>query len=498
MKENRFRCHFSVVLENLGSAFWVILMCFVMQLDNLNELIRDIARGGIQATEALIGIGVLFGVLLFIFLIHAVIWSKTWISIEDEAIVIEKRTINRKINTIGMKNISNINMEQNILERILGTYKIKLDTNSKSTADSTDVKIVLSKEMAIYFKDQVMLHMNEEVESKEKKEEVKYDVEYSPKDIIMHCVYTAGIFALLTMIATIIGIIVGIRALHTGTVLIDSIVNVIGSIFAALIIIIPILQSLVKDFFIYFGFRVRRNKDKIYLSYGLLKKRDYAISVDKINAVEIVSPLISRILGRQYVKVICIGVGDEQNENSMILLSENKKNLKKRLDILLPEFSDQEMVLTKRNKKSICSELPSLIIITLLLLVTVLAVCIFNVFDIPMLWVQVLIGIACVGLEIFILVCIYLSFKTCGVCLDDEVLLIQNGMFQRTLTKIPYGKIQQMEYSQGPISRHFGYAKGIIYILANALNSINVMSYFEVSIFDEIQKRILVRQGRKK
>ena len=77
------------------------------------------------------------------------------------SIVIEQNTLNRKKNTIGIKNISNVNTEQNLFEMLLGTYKVKLDTNSLSTADKTDVKIVLKKAQAEWFKNAVMSLMEE-------------------------------------------------------------------------------------------------------------------------------------------------------------------------------------------------------------------------------------------------------------------------------------------------------------------------------------------------
>ena len=63
---------------------------------------------------------------------------------------------NKKKNTIGLKNISNVNTEQNLLEMLLGTCKVKLDTNSMSTSDKTDVKIILKKAEAEQFRLYVM------------------------------------------------------------------------------------------------------------------------------------------------------------------------------------------------------------------------------------------------------------------------------------------------------------------------------------------------------
>ena len=148
MEQNKFRCHASVIIENLGGAFWFILLMLFSSMDNATEVFTLLAEGKITFFQALAGTGVVFLIVFLILFYNWIVWRKTWISIDNEAIVIERNLLNRKVNTIGMKNISNINMEQNIFERIVGTYKIKLDTNSATTADQTDVKIILSKEKA--------------------------------------------------------------------------------------------------------------------------------------------------------------------------------------------------------------------------------------------------------------------------------------------------------------------------------------------------------------
>ena len=334
MKQDKFRCHFSIVFENLGSAFWFIVMCFVTQIDNLTEIEwSQLKKGGETAADVLyIGIGLL-AVILLVFFIQCIKWAKTWILIEEDAIIIERRTLKRISNTIGIKNISNINMEQNLFERLVGTYKIKLDTNSRTTADSTDVKIVLSKTKAIYFKEQIMLYMNEQNEKTDEVQE-EYDIFYTVKDIIFHCFYTASIASVIILAGTLLGCIVGIRSFRTGAFVVDGLVNVIGSVAAIIVILGSALQGLVQDFFIYYGFRAARRENKIYLQHGLFKKRQYTLAVDKINAVQVISPTFSRLWKRQYVKIICIGVGDEKNEDAMLLLSESREDMYRKLFFL--------------------------------------------------------------------------------------------------------------------------------------------------------------------
>ena len=471
-------------------------MYFVTQIDNLAQIDwSQLLEGGEIAADALYISVILLAVIFFAFLIQCIKWAKTWISIEEDAIVIERRTLKRISNTIGIKNISNINMEQNLFERLVGTYKIKLDTNSRTTADSTDVNIVLSKSKALLFKEQIMRYMNEK-DGKKGEEQEEYDISYTAKDIILHCFYTASITSVIILAGTLLGCIVGIRSLRTGAFVVDSLMNVIGSVAAIIIILGSVLQGLVKDFFIYYGFRAARKENKIYLHHGLLKKRQYTLAVDKINAVQVVSVTLSRIWKRQYVKVICIGVGDEKNESSILLLSESKEDMHRKLSVLLPEFILEEPEIIRREKASVFSEIPAVIVLSGVLTAGIIFMGSNHWLDISI-GVRILIIVGIILVMLANMVRIYMNFCTCGVGIGKDVLTLVNGNFCKVTTWIPYSRIQQMEYQQGPVGRRFGFASGTVFILASIVDSIHELTYVRLELFNEMHKKILMRNGNK-
>ncbi len=496
MEQNKFRCHASVIIENLGGAFWFIVLMLFSSLDDATELFALLMEGEITLFQALAGTGVVLVIVVVILLYNWVIWLKTWISIDNDAIVIEKNLLNRKVNTIGMKNISNINMEQNIFERIVGTYKIKLDTNSATTADQTDVKIILSKDKAEWFKQQVMQRMNEDQEDVVAVD-VEYDVEYKAKDIIMHCVYTASPMAVLFCIAFIVGCAIALNSVNTGAAIMDGLINVLGSVLAILIIVWSVFQSLIRDFFVYYGFKARRHENKIYLTHGFFKKRQYTIAVDKINAVKMEAPLVSRILGRQFVKVICIGVGDEENENSMLLLSEKTENMERKLSILLPEFVIQQPEVIRRDKNSMWNAIAGYVVCIIIWVAIAVAFGVMDVLKLETMWIRTIIIVVSVIVLILTGLATYLNFKTCGIGLEQNNLLIVTGSYAKSSIWIPYTKIQELRYEQGPIARHLGYASGTIYILAAILDSVHATSYFSTEVFDRIHERMLQRKGKR-
>ena len=166
MNEEKFRCHPSIILEKIGGVIAALLFILIGNLDDAADIISE----GTSFEYLLVTIGVTV-ILIIILVYNIMVWSKTFISIEENTIVIQKNTINAKVNTFGIKNIANVNLEQNIFERIIGTYKIKIDTDSLSTADKTDIEIVLSKAKAYEFKNKIISLMNDEKEKNSEKDE---------------------------------------------------------------------------------------------------------------------------------------------------------------------------------------------------------------------------------------------------------------------------------------------------------------------------------------
>ena len=97
-----------------------------------------------------------------------------------------------------------------MLEMLLGTCKVKLDTNSMSTSDKTDVKIILKKAEAEQFRLYVMKLMQgqeggfEEKYSKEDKDQLGDSNEYGGY------FYTWAVFCqFLLSVLVVIGCVVG-------------------------------------------------------------------------------------------------------------------------------------------------------------------------------------------------------------------------------------------------------------------------------------------------
>lgn len=192
MENKKIRNHISIVVERIGGIIGAILLFALTSMaDEIKALLSgdSLLQDRISLILAIIIIAIILGVLIGFQLWR---WSKTFIYIQDKSIVVEQHTLQKKKNTIGIKNISNVNTEQNLFEILVGTCKIKLDTNSLSTADETDVQIVLKKKEAEVFRNAIMRLMqedNEKVIQEPAEDEFKWDIKAELPELLTHGLY---------------------------------------------------------------------------------------------------------------------------------------------------------------------------------------------------------------------------------------------------------------------------------------------------------------------
>lgn len=487
--EEKFRCHPSIIIEKLGGVTTFLMLLSISSLDDLMVMLNE---GGLLV-HTLIILGI-FGILSFIIIYNIIIWSKTFINIEENTIIIQRNTITSKVNTYGIKNISNINLEQNIFERIVGTYKIKIDTDSLSTANDTDIEIVLSKDKAYEFKRNVLELMNSEksktIDNEDTvcdteldfvdDENIEYDLVYSTNDVLKHCFYNLSLGAIIFNLVFIVF-----------TIFISEKMEGLEGILSTLLLVFAMVINIVKLFlgnlFRYYKFSIKRLEDKLYISCGMFKKRKYTIPINRINAINIKQPVLSRIFKKYSVDIVTIGVGDDESEGSQILLSCNKEDFMKNMKILLPELSlGEEMVLQRQPKKSLVIKFVNFII------------CIITI-EITLYFISMVYNEMSSGFVLYFslascllgLLILYMSYITRGVYLSEDNLISSYGISSKTVSIMKYKKVQYINVRENPISRKLNLCKGEIYILASLGNETKTIGYYDKYLFEKLGEKMI-------
>lgn len=505
MEENRrFRNHFSIVLERLGAGFFAFLMVFLYEgaelLGEIGMLLKNLENAGDELFSILLaalGVFILFAIVVGLQIFR---WAKTWISIQEQAIVIEVNTLKRKKNTIGIKNISNINLEQNLFEMVLGTCKVKLDTNSRSTADSTDVKIILKKKQAEEFKILILGMIAESQgsngeENDGKKQEAAGQPDYEQmnvpdagiEEMLVQGIFSLKLISIPLVILSIIGVVVTISETLQEGATAEGILGVLSSILVIGLFGASVFWDIVKGFIRYYGFRIFRSGNRLHISYGLLKKVSYTIPVDKINAVRLVQSPQARIAGRYMAELINVGLGDDaKEEQSFFLLYDKKDKVLENIRHLLPEFADElETEVYKQTPKVwqvwILPMLEYLVIVTA-------GIVILSEF----LSEEILIVIAVVAtITVFVMMYVVGNYFTRGYYVGEKSLKIADGNFGRRILLVKYPKIQYLETKQSFIAKYFHIQKGEIYLLASTKNRVHSIPYFPEKEAEVIRNRLL-------
>lgn len=499
--KKRFRNHISIIVEQTGGVLVALAAILIPQiLENLDE-VKERGMAFLDGKAALVNLGavLLFGVIVM-FQVFA--WAKTYISIEDQAVVIEKNTLNRKKNTIGIRNISNINLEQNLFEMLLGTCKVKLDTNSRSTADSTDVNIVLKKREAQEFQQELTRRMQAAMGMAEiphaegsasspidTSEIEDYDVRADLADILRHGFFSVNLLSVAVLILGVAGAVDTLAELLDGPDMLKSLAGAAAGVIVAVSIIVSALWDTIKDFVKYYHFRAKRRGDRIYIKYGFLKKVEYTVPVDKIQALKIRQSLIAR-LGRQYMaEIVNVGMGDDQDEqNSFLVLYLPEKKLQEQLALLLPEFLPALELQTERLPRAVWGAWTVPAGISVLCVLAAAAAGAEYAGE-----RRLLVWAGAAGLILALLLGMLLKYRTDGCAAGREFLKLCRGYFGRNYLAVRYRNIQYAEFHQSFAARLWGIRKGSIHLLASSANTTHAVPYFRGNTDETIRERMISR-----
>ena len=481
----RFRNHFSIVLPNLKKIIWMIVLAFASTF-----MQEDLA-------EAIITVVTWIVLIIVIIVWQIFIWRKTWITIGDNSIVIERNTwFSRKKNTIGIANISNVNLEQSFFAMIIGTCKLKLDTNSLSTANDTDVTIVLKKKQAEELRMLLTTRIaGESVQNNDQTAEtldIGQGVHAHMGDILLHGIFASRflyvfliplflIFEFVTEMTTkdFNSMVQDVNDFATGTI------GITAFIVSAVIfwMILALGFSLIRTVIKYWEFHIERKDEKIVLQYGLTKKVTYSIPVNKIQAVVVKQTFLARLFGRYMVEVVNVGMNDDEKETQNFLLPYCKKEcLEEKMQMLLPDFADCLQLELKRQPKSIWVVWVWSVLIYILIMCGIW----FGVAEFSPELLGI-VGSVISVLTVAILVVKWMSYQTKGVGFGKDVLLSVTGSLARKYVYMKYSNIQYIILKQNFLAKRFGIQKGVVMLLASSANQAQEIPYFCESEIENVK-----------
>lgn len=475
----RLRCHFSSIFESLWKFWAVIAIALFNQIDTIIDIARDMKSSGIRqalAQSGIWGLAVVMAVTAAVLLFQLLRWRKTWVTLDGNLIIIERNTLNRIHNTIAVENLSAVNVERNLFERIVGTARIKMDTNSMTTADETDVSLVFREDKAIAFRQAVISRMNQ-VKGTATEENLSEDIRpetipenivksgtvfsYGAWDMVKHNFYSVSIFNLLVVISGIVGSVWYRTSEYYEP---GALLEHAGAVIPVLLIFVSAAYGLVKKYITYYNFSVYRDGDDLHLRYGLLKLKSYTIPVDKISALQILQPTLSRIFKKYQAKIVTVGVGDDSTELSNLTMALSQEEMMRRLEVLIPEFMGESIMsdVIAEDRRGIAVRAVKSVKWIILIGGTAAAVTTWT--DV-LGWIAALCACALLG---FIILLYVLSHVSAGWKTGEKALVLMQGCFAKNWTVCRYDKIQMINLIAHPAARSMGIKRGVVMMLQMA------------------------------
>mgnify|MGYP006192835911 CR=1 FL=1 len=275
---------FANSLQKTVRALWPMLLLWLVKFDSLNKLVFF---GSVAGVVLIIGFISYLQYLFFTFHIDE----------ENGEFVIQKGVLNKTRITIQLHKIQQVNINQSLIQRLVGVYKLEIDT---AGSDKKEASIsAISHELATILKERLINYsQHEAVESIE-----NISDEVAPTSFIkiglpslIKIGFTSNYiksFALIFLFFTTI--LENLQQLNSEVIDEDKVTNyfdtlpvitsflVIVGFFIGLILVVNLVRTILK----YFDFTIQKSKQAIILSYGLLSTKNTLLNPNKVQKIKI-------------------------------------------------------------------------------------------------------------------------------------------------------------------------------------------------------------------
>ena len=394
-------------------------------------------------------------------IIHLIEYFTTTFEINETYLIIRKGLITKQKIEIPLFTITTVDLTQDLLFQLFNVYKIKVDntTQVNGTANKAEAVLVLKKEEAIYVK-QLLLSQSRTEESEGSEPTPQDTISVKTDDFLLLGLmqsklgYILSIFPLLSLILYLFSGNTEGDEIEIFFNTLFSKVNSFGSFLILFLILylVSLAYALLSSVLNYYNFQLHKKGEYIHIEYGLLHKKKYSMSLEKINGVRLEQNLLMRIFKYYTVEVFVIGYGDKaeegEKETAVLIPIAKREQIEMLLAKLLPEFELPNQM-SKPQKRALPYFFISFgLIFSSLLLISLL-------FTQNILYISV-----SVFLVVLSVTGIIIEHKTCGINVNSKNVTTATGKFRYKTTIIKTKAIESASCTASILKRR----KGICHI----------------------------------
>lgn len=447
------------IFKSIGIAIFISLTFLGMFIKDSGE--------GVEETDLPMGVQVAFiSILIGLFIILLII---EWIRItkykfyeEDQMFVIDKGIFFKKRVSIPYHSINTIAVKRSLLEMILKTSKIEIDTGT-TAQPLAEARLVLNKEYALVLKDFL--------ENRKINKELFLPSPYVDNDIIIKdelATYKVGTKRLLSLGILRPGYLLTLLLVNSFCLSVFQIASIFDEeiVFTKtesnlILLLIFLLVSFVitigftfVTFIINYGYKMTVKDEMIEYEYGLVSKTNFKVNIKNINSLTIKRSLLFRLFKKYSLEASIIGIGElnnsdqnntNKNESKYILPIATKDELNEVLKLLnSEELLATDFIKPTRFRRTKFIYIPSFFMT--LLLISQLVIFRESLITLYMLTISL---VLC---YIIIIISFVLRLKYTGYNIDKNI-VVSSGSFTTSKTLIKRKNIQVVTMAKGPINQ---------------------------------------------
>lgn len=430
---------FFYTLQKFGRAFFPIILIFLVKSEKVNMLFLI---PGVLFTLALLGLYAYFSYLNFTF----------YIDKENDEFVINEGIFNKSKTTIQLDKIQQVNINQSLIQKIIGVYALEVDTAGSAKKEGS-IKAI-SHELALVLKAKLL--DNEKKVNQSDELTVTEIVSDEPKPFIK--------IGLLTLLK--IGITsnylrsIGLLFLFYSTVQ-ENLRNFsetdyldgsqLDDYFAAqsflqgilivgiALILIVLLVNIVRTVVKFFGFTISKQQGSLLLSFGLFNTKSTIVKPEKVQITTITRNFFQRKMDILEIKIQQAKSDDLESKKDNIEIPGCNDVEKNEILKLIFNTVPQKGVMLKPNWRNLRFSAFLGIVLPLSLYFG------FGYYLEPLAFDYAFVA---VGYTIFVAVILIFSYRNNRLFVSDDYIIIQSGAWDVDNKIIQIGKIQALTTSQ--------------------------------------------------
>lgn len=480
------RLHPIIIVENtIRSAIALLIIIFFTSGDSLDiPIIAGLAAAAL--------------VVLLVFYYRQ--WRLTFVRLGETDIVVERKTLFKLKKTIPYSRIASVNLNRGILNRLSGTSKLMVNINSGYNAIKPEATLTFQQHIA----DMVRSDISQRIYGGQMPafEETEQVARFTPMDVILHGLFSVptqqsviGAFFLLNSIYQQYRVVIGAEDAGPG-----------GSLISLLLFFFFLALPAIRHMVYYWGFKVHRQGDTIFLEHGLIRTYKTSFRISRINAIRVKNTLVSRLLSRSSIEAEVVGIGSDDGSGStrpLISLLASDAKTQSLMQELVPEFiyerQSEKQPTGARRVLVIKGIIASVALVAAMMYPSLLAYEAFSdggngiigtllPYALPIVTVLAVLAIT---------YSVSASLRVREVDIGEELFTFVNGILDRETVIMSYDKVQMVHVVRGPLARHFDVSSAKVFMLSSAGTSSISSGLFSEDRLERIGNIVMERATTK-